>query len=115
MRCGITGWIRTTALAIGLVSALGAGDVSAQDQIVIPADEAPPTVKVSKGDLELIMKAVTVQDQNQLRGRYGKGWSEGEVKQRAAITCAENAMRLIYFKPGAVDSKGRTEFAAVCQ
>lgn len=95
------------------------GAVWAQDQIVLPDDgmDAPgqggqPPLA---GGTEFVMKPVTVKDQNQLRGRYGAAWTDGEVKQRAAVTCAEAGMRLVYFKPDAPDSKGRKEFAAVCQ
>lgn len=85
-----------------VVGVLLAGAAQAQD--------GPPP-----GGTDLIMKAVTVQGQNQLRGRYGSAWEAGEVRTEAAKTCAENGMRMIYFKPGKTDRKGRTEFAAVCK
>ena len=87
---------------VGAVVGCMAGAANAQD--------GPPP-----GGTDLVMKAVTVKGQNQLRGRYGSAWEAGEVRDEAAKTCAENGMRLIYFKPGKSDSKGRTEFAAVCQ
>ncbi|BBU58268.1 MULTISPECIES: hypothetical protein [Mameliella] len=92
------------------------GPVLAQDQIVIPDEdtrfiqEAP-----TGGGTGLTMRAVTVKDQNQLRGAFGDKWQPDEVRARAAQVCAEAGMRLVYFQPGNRDSKGRTQFAAVCQ
>ncbi|MFW2587940.1 hypothetical protein [Sagittula sp. SSi028] len=87
-------------------------------QIVIPDDgsqivEGGPAPL--QGSTEFIMKPITVEGQNQLRGRFGGAWAEGEIKQRAALTCGEAGMRLIYFKAETPDSKSRREFAAVCQ
>ncbi|WP_305969419.1 MULTISPECIES: hypothetical protein [unclassified Mameliella] len=98
------------------VLAVLCGPVLAQDQIVIPDEdtrfiqEAP-----TGGGTELTMRAVTVKDQNQLRGAFGDKWQPEEVRARAAQVCADSGMRLIYFQPGNRDSKGRREFAAVCQ
>jgi hypothetical protein len=64
---------------------------------------------------ELQMRAVTVKDQNQLRGLYGDKWTAEEVRMRAGTVCAEAGMRLVYFQPGNSDSRGRTQFVAVCQ
>ncbi|SMX37872.1 hypothetical protein [Maliponia aquimaris] len=64
---------------------------------------------------ELQMRAVTVKDQNQLRGYFGDKWEPGEVRDKAAQVCAEAGMRLVYFQPGNTDSSRRTQFAAVCQ
>ena len=66
-------------------------------------------------DTTLEMRAVTVKDQNQIRGRFGDAWTATEVRERAAILCTEAGMRLVYFQPGNSDVNGRTEFAAVCQ
>ena len=63
----------------------------------------------------LEMRAVTVRDQNQLRGRFGDKWQADEVRTRAAQVCEEAGMRLVYFQPGNTLSTGWTEFTAVCQ
>ena len=110
-------WAAICLLAGG-VAVPAQQQTNGQGQIVIPADEpsaAPQGGQPMQGGTELIMKPITVQGQHQLRGRFGPAWAEGEVKQRAAITCAEAGMRLVYFKPEAPDSKGRREFAVVCQ
>lgn len=102
-------------LALGLALVL-ASPLAAQDQIVIPDDSTEyRQERAPAGGTELTMKAVTVKDQNQLRGRFGSAWQAAEVQQRAAMTCDEAGMRMVYFKPGKTDPKGRTEFAAVCQ
>lgn len=111
--------MRVFQWAAGLLLA-GATLACAQsaDQIVIPDDEGqmieggPAPLQ---GSTEFVMKPVTVKDQSQLRGRFGGAWAEGEIKQRAAITCGEAGMQLVYFKAEGADSKGRREFAAVCQ
>ena len=64
---------------------------------------------------ELQMRAVTVKDQNQLRGYFGDKWEPGEVRDKAAQACAEGGMRLVYFQPRNTDSTRRTQFVAVCQ
>ncbi|CUH75135.1 hypothetical protein [Tropicibacter naphthalenivorans] len=99
-----------------IMCALLLGSAAQAQDIVVPGDDdglvqGPPVV----GGTELIMKPYTVRDQNQLRGRFGAAWTADEVKEKAAITCQQNGMRLIYFKPEGADAKGRTEFAAVCQ
>ena len=101
-------------MAIVIVGLCVCTAATAQD-IVLPAEDPSIRQNAPQTGTDLVMKPVTVQGQNQLRGRYGVAWSEGEVKSRAAQTCAEGGMRLIYFKPGGRDSKGRTEFAADCQ
>lgn len=93
---------------------VAAGSAQAQD-IVLPADDPGYSQQAPQDGTDLIMKPYTVQGQNQLRGRFGAAWSEGEVKQRAVQTCAENGMHMIYFKAEAPDPKGRREFAAVCK
>lgn len=104
----------TRLLALAL--ALAAGPLRAQDQIVIPDDETDFVQQGPRaGDTELTMVRVEVQDQKQLRGRYGPAWVPAEVEQEAARACASGGLRLVYFKPGNVDGEGRTEFAAVCQ
>ncbi|MBY6113371.1 hypothetical protein KUW09_04455 [Mameliella alba] len=107
------GPLHLTILCMG--TALGL-PVLAQDQIVIPDEdtrfiqEAP-----TGGGTGLKMRAVTVKDQNQLRGSFGDKWQADEVRARAAQVCGEAGMRLVYFQPGERDSKGWTQFAAVCQ
>lgn len=106
----------TRALLSVWMLILAAVPVWAQGQIVIP-DEDTRYIQQGPtgGGTELTMRAVTVKEQNQLRGRFGDKWDPAEVRQRAAAACAEAGMRLVYFQPGNSDSKGRTEFAAVCQ
>ncbi|MBP0483783.1 hypothetical protein [Sagittula salina] len=94
--------------------ALPWGGAVAQD-IVLPADDPGIRQAAPQQGTDLVMKPYTVKDQNQLRGRYGAAWSEAEVRSRAAQTCAEHGMRLVYFKSETRDGKGRTEFAAVCR
>ncbi len=103
---------------ISVLFVIAAGPLWAQGQIIIPDDgsdalQAAPAG--GGGGTELTMKAVTVKGQSQLRGRFGDKWQADEVRQRAAMTCIEGGMQLVYFQPGNTDSKGRTEFAAVCQ
>ncbi|WP_425073152.1 hypothetical protein [Sagittula sp. S175] len=104
--------MRFLSMILGMT--LCAGAAWAQD-IVLPADDPGYRQEAPQQGTDLVMKPYTVRDQNQLRGRFGTAWSEGEVKQRAAQTCAENGMQLIYFKSEAPDPKGRREFAAVCK
>ncbi|MDA7424851.1 hypothetical protein [Thalassococcus lentus] len=89
--------------------------VSAQSEIIIPDDSTRFIQQQPQGDTTLRMRSVTVEGQSQLRGLFGDAWTAGEVKVRAAQTCGSAGMKLIYFKPGAKDGKGRTNFAAVCQ
>lgn len=101
---------------LALVLAMAAGPLWAQDQIVIPDDETQFVQPGPRpGDTELTMVRVEVQNQKQLRGRYGPAWAPSEVEQEAARACASGGLQLVYFRPGNVDGEGRTEFAAVCQ
>lgn len=74
------------------------------------AQDGPPP-----GSTDMQMTSITVQGQNQLRGRYGTAWEPGEVREEAAKACAGGGLRLILFRPGKQDKQGRTEFVAVCQ
>lgn len=109
--------MRTSGMLMALALAvLADGPAWAQGQIVIPDDGRGAVQEVpTGGGTELTMRAVTVKDQSQLRGFFGDKWEPGEVRERAAIACAEGGMRLVYFQPGNTDSRGRTQFAAVCQ
>ncbi|WP_157772667.1 hypothetical protein [Pseudoponticoccus marisrubri] len=89
---------------------LGAGLVVLPVAGLAQAPSAP-----SPGGLSLEMRAVTVQGQSQLRGRFGDAWSANEVRERAAQACVEGGMGLVYFQPRDTDRRGRTEFVAVCQ
>lgn len=93
-----------------------AAPASAQERIILPDEEAPmPEHPMPRGGTALTMKAVTVEGQNQLRGRFGSAWAVAEVREQAGRTCDAAGMRMVYFAPGRTDAQGRTEFAAVCQ
>jgi AMMECR1 domain-containing protein len=102
------------ALLILALWALAGG--AAAERVVIPDDSTEyRQERAPKGGTFLSMKAVTVKDQNQLRGRFGTAWAAAEVEEQAARTCRAAGMRLVYFQPGETDSQGRTDFAAVCR
>ncbi|MGP6087172.1 hypothetical protein [Antarctobacter jejuensis] len=99
-----------------MVIAAGPLWAQGQGQIVIPDDGSDIVQQApAGGGTGLTMRAVTVKDQSQLRGSFGDKWQPAEVRERAAITCAEAGMRLVYFQPESPDSRGQTKFAAVCQ